>query len=122
MLRGFDYDHPVVAEPVSQTEIGRDIVKYADTAYPKGQYARRSVAWDTIGVIPDGTSLRDAYESYGSSQVIGYYDTVTGELEVHREPVSLAARADHARARAHARDRRPAVRARAVGRHGRGVP
>ncbi|MGA9160810.1 MAG: hypothetical protein WB297_08115 [Actinomycetota bacterium] len=81
MLRGFDYDHPVVAEPVSQTEIGRDIVKYADTAYPKGQYARRSVAWDTIGVIPDGTSLRAAYESYGSSQVIGYYDTVTGELK-----------------------------------------
>ena len=80
-LRGFDYDHPVVAEPVSQTEIGRDIVEYADTAYPKGQYARRSLAWDTIGVIPDGTSLRDAYESYGSSQVIGYYDTVTGTLK-----------------------------------------
>lgn len=81
MLRGFDYEHPVVAEPVSQAEIGRDIVKYSETAYPKGQYARRSIAWDTIGVIPDGTSLRAAYESYGSSQVIGYYDTVTGELK-----------------------------------------
>jgi hypothetical protein len=32
-------------------------------------------------VIPDGTSLRDAYENYGSSQVIGYYDTVTGQLK-----------------------------------------
>ncbi len=81
MLRGFDYDHPVVAEPVSQAEIGRDIVEYTDKAYPKGQYARRSIVWDTIGVIPVGTSLRDAYESYGSSQVIGYYDTVTGELK-----------------------------------------
>ena len=80
-IRGFDYSQRVVAKPVSQAEIGRDIVKYADTAYPAGQYARRSIAWDTIGVIPDGTSLRDAYENYGSSQVIGYYDTVTGQLK-----------------------------------------
>jgi len=80
-LRGFDYDHPVVAEPVSQAEIGRDVVAYADQAYPRGQYDRRSVAWDTIGVIPDGTDLRAAYENYGSSQVIGYYDTVTGTLK-----------------------------------------
>jgi hypothetical protein len=80
-IRGFDYDHPVVAEPVSQAQIGRDVVDYTDQAYPKGQYARRSIAWDTIGVIPDGTDLREAYENYGSSQVIGYYDTVTGTLK-----------------------------------------
>ena len=80
-IRGFDYSQRVVAEPVSQAEIGRDFVRFSDITYPEGQYARRSIAWDTIGVIPDGTSLRDAYESYGSSQVIGYYDTVTGELK-----------------------------------------
>ncbi|HKE53339.1 MAG TPA: hypothetical protein VKC55_01045 [Actinomycetota bacterium] len=80
-IRGFGYDHPVVAEPVSQAEIGRDVVAYTDQAYPKGQYARRSIAWDTIGVVPDGTDLRAAYESYGSSQVIGYYDTITGTLK-----------------------------------------
>ena len=80
-IRGFGYDHPVVAQAVSQAEIGRDVVDYADQAYPRGQYARRSTAWDTIGVIPDGTSLRQAYENYGSSQVIGYYDTITGTLK-----------------------------------------
>jgi hypothetical protein len=80
-LRGFDYAHPVAAEPVTQQVIAHDIVEYADIAYPKDQYLRRSVAWDAIGVIPDGTSLRDAYENYGSTQVIGYYDTVTGELK-----------------------------------------
>ena len=80
-IRGFDYDHSVVAEPVSQAQIGRDVVAYADQAYPKGQYARRSIAWDTIGVVPDGTDLRAAYEDYGSSQVIGYYDTITGTLK-----------------------------------------
>ncbi len=80
-IRGFDYTHPVVAQPVSQEEIGADLVAYADLAYPAEQYARRSLAWDTIGVIPDGTSLRQAYESYGGSQVIGYYDTLTGKLK-----------------------------------------
>jgi hypothetical protein len=80
-IRGFGYSEQVAAKPVSQEEIGRDLVEYADIAYPRAQFARRSVAWDTIGVIPGGTSLRDVYESYGSSQVIGYYDTVTGELK-----------------------------------------
>jgi hypothetical protein len=80
-LRGFDYAHPVVAQPVDQQEIAEDLVAYADIAYPAEQYERRSLAWDTIGVVPDGTSLRQAYESYGSTQVIGYYDTLTGELK-----------------------------------------
>ena len=80
-LRGFDFTKPVVAQAVDQDEIARDLVAYADIAYPKDQMARRSLAWDTIGVIPDGTSLREAYEGYGSTQVIGYYDTVTGELK-----------------------------------------
>jgi hypothetical protein len=80
-LRGFDYVHPVVAQPVEQQEIAEDLMSYADIAYPREQYERRSLAWDTIGVIPDGTSLRDAYENYGSTQVIGYYDTLTGELK-----------------------------------------
>ena len=80
-LRGFDYAHPVVAQPVDQQEIAEDLVAYADIAYPEEQFGRRSLAWDTIGVIPDDTSLRDAYESYGSTQVIGYYDTLTGELK-----------------------------------------
>jgi hypothetical protein len=80
-LRGFDYAHPVVAQPVEQQEIAEDLVAYADIAYPREQYERRSLAWDTIGVIPNGTSLRAAYENYGSTQVIGYYDTLTGELK-----------------------------------------
>lgn len=80
-IRGFGYSHPVVAQPVSQEEIAADLIAYADISYPEEQYARRSLAWDTIGVIPDGTSLRQAYEAYGGSQVIGYYNTLTGELK-----------------------------------------
>jgi len=80
-LRGFGYSKPVVAEAVTQAEIARDLTEYADIAYPKEQMARRSLAWETIGVIPDGTSLREVYEEYGSTQVIGYYDTLNGTLK-----------------------------------------
>jgi hypothetical protein len=80
-LRGFGYTRPVVAEAVTQAEIGRDLTEYADIAYPQEQMARRSRAWETIGVIPDGTNLRRVYEEYGSTQVIGYYDTLTGTLK-----------------------------------------
>jgi hypothetical protein len=80
-IRGFGFAKPVVAQAVTQAEIARDLTEYADIAYPEEQMARRSLAWDTIGVIPDGTSLRDVYEEYGSTQVIGYYDTLTGELK-----------------------------------------
>ena len=50
-IRGFDYSQPVVAEPVSQAEIGRDVASFSDITYPEGQYARRSIAWDTIGAV-----------------------------------------------------------------------
>jgi hypothetical protein len=80
-LRGFGYSKPVVAKAVTQAEIARDLTEYADIAYPREQMARRSLAWETIGVIPDGTSLRRVYEEYGSTQVIGYYDTLNGTLK-----------------------------------------
>jgi len=90
-LRGFGYSKPVVAEAVTQAEIARDLTAYADIAYPAEQMARRSLAWETIGVIPDGTSLRRVYEEYGSTQVIGYYDTLNGTLKFlgTREPSPL---------------------------------
>ena len=46
-LRGFDYAHPVVAQPVEQQEIAEDLVEYADVAYPREQYPS--------GAAPRGT-------------------------------------------------------------------
>jgi hypothetical protein len=71
----------VVAEPVTQQEIADDYAEYTDTAFPEEFYGRRSLAWQTIGVIPEGTSIREEMLEYGSTQVIGYYDTLTGELK-----------------------------------------
>jgi hypothetical protein len=80
-IRGFGFSERVVADPVSQQDIADGYAEYIDAAFPEDFYARRSAAWQTIGVIPEGASIRDALLAYGSTQVIGYYDTVTGELK-----------------------------------------
>lgn len=79
-IRGFGFSARVVAEPVTQQDIADGYTEYIETYYPEEFYARRSLAWQTIGVIPEGTEIRDELLEYGSTQVIGYYDTVTGEL------------------------------------------
>lgn len=79
-IRGFAFSRRVVAEPVTQAEIAKGYAEYLDQAFPEEFYGRRSRAWQTMGVIPDGTSIRDELLEYGSTQVIGYYDTLTGEL------------------------------------------
>ena len=79
-IRGFDFAHPVIADPSTQAEIGRGFQRSLERAVPTEQYARRSIVWQTIGVIPAGTQIRDELAEYGGTQVIGYYDTVSGEL------------------------------------------
>jgi len=80
-IRGFEFTRRVVAEPVTQQDIADGYNRYLDIAFPEDFYERRSLAWQTIGVIPADTSIRDAMLEYGSTQVIGYYDTLTGELK-----------------------------------------
>jgi hypothetical protein len=90
-IRGFGFERPVVADPVTQGEIAEGFSDYLDTALPEEFYERRSLAWGTIGVVPPGTSLRDELFEYATTQVIGYYDTVTGELKFigEQEPSPL---------------------------------
>ena len=79
-IRGFPFDHPVVADPVSQQEIAKGFRESLDAGFPVGLSERRSEVWRTIGVIPEGTDIRTDLAEYGGTQVIGYYDTETGEL------------------------------------------
>jgi hypothetical protein len=80
-IRGFDFTERVVAEPVTQETIADGVAESIDAAFPKDFYDRRSLAWQTIGVIPAGTSIRDEMLEWGNTQVIGYYNTLTGELK-----------------------------------------
>jgi acyl carrier protein len=79
-LRGLDFTERVVADSATQAELVDGLEESFDYSYPKELLERRSMAWQTIGVIPPGTSIRDELERFASGQVIGYYDTLTGEL------------------------------------------
>jgi hypothetical protein len=79
-LRGLTFTDPVVADPVTRAELVDGLEKSFDYSFPEDLLGRKSLAWQTIGVIPEGTSIRSDLEAYASGQVIGYYDTLTGEL------------------------------------------
>lgn len=79
-LRGLTFTEPVVADPATQQELVEGLEESFDYSYPEELLARRSRAWQTIGVISPGASIRAELEAFASGQVIGYYDTLTGEL------------------------------------------
>jgi hypothetical protein len=79
-VRGLEFVDPVSPQPVSQDQIG-DLLKDAlDRSFPQEMMDRRSRAWSTIGVIPEGTDLRAAVQDYAGTQVIGFYDTESHQL------------------------------------------
>ena len=79
-VRGFEYSEQVVAEPVTQERIARELTKAFDATYPRVFYERRTAAWQALGVIPDDVSIRDALLSFQTGQVVGFYNPVDGEL------------------------------------------
>jgi hypothetical protein len=79
-VRGLKYEHPVAVDPVTHRELVHGLDESFDHSYPVDMMHRRSLAWTTVGVVPDGTNLRDAVHGFLSSQVIGYYDPSSGQL------------------------------------------
>jgi len=79
-MRGLRFVHRVPVDATTHDQLVRGLARSFDASYPRKLYARRSRAWQTIGVIPSGTSLRGIVEQFASTQVIGYYDPLTGAL------------------------------------------
>jgi acyl carrier protein len=79
-LRGLDFTERVVADSATRAELVDGLEESFDYSFPEELLGRRSRAWQAIGVIPPETSIRDELEAFASGQVIGYYDTLTGEL------------------------------------------
>lgn len=79
-VRGLRYTSRVAVKALSQEQIDRRLTKNFDKTYPVDFYARRSQTWGTIGVIPEGTSIRDALLAFQTGQVVGYYNTFNKQL------------------------------------------
>ncbi len=79
-VRGLRYTSHVDVKALTQEQIDRRLAKNVDKTYPVDFYARRSQAWGTIGVIPAGSSIRDALEAFLTGQVVGFYNPANGQL------------------------------------------
>ena len=79
-VRGLSFEEPVPAEPVTAKEMARRIGAETDAILGGDQVGRRSLAWQTLGAIPEGTDLAAAYRGLMTGGVIGYYDPDSGAL------------------------------------------
>jgi hypothetical protein len=79
-VRGLRFEEPVPVEPVTPAEMSRRVRASVERSSPSGMDDRRSHAWQTIGVIPPGTTIRDALGRLAAGQVVGYYVPETGRL------------------------------------------
>jgi hypothetical protein len=79
-IRGLEFTEPVPVDAASHDELVKGLIQSFDSSYPGKMYDRRSRAWQTIGVVPRGTSIRRSIERFAGSQVIGYYDPLSGQL------------------------------------------
>jgi hypothetical protein len=78
--RGLTFKRPIAPEAVSQREIARLLDRSYQTQYPKDQAAAEGRALITIGALPAGTDLYEAVVEFGTSQILGFYDTETHRL------------------------------------------
>jgi hypothetical protein len=79
-VRGLRYERPVAVETITQTEMASRIRASFSDSFPTAFWRRRSITWQTIGVIPPGTDMRTVMLQFETGQVAGYYDPNTGEL------------------------------------------
>jgi hypothetical protein len=79
-VRGLTFEHPVAVEAITQMEMAARLRASSRESLPALFLRRRSIAWQTIGVIPRATDLRTALLHFETGQVAGYYDPNTGQL------------------------------------------
>lgn len=83
-LRGLRAASPIPAVGLPRDEVAAGIGEAFDSMYPGELYDRRSVAWATIGVIPEGTNFVEEISAFEGA-VLGYYDTLTDHLVFARD-------------------------------------
>jgi hypothetical protein len=79
-VRGLRFERRVNVEAVTPQEIDRRLAHYFDVYYPRRSYARRTLAWRTIGAIPAGIGILEALGRYQQGQVLGFYNSQNEEL------------------------------------------
>jgi hypothetical protein len=79
-VRGSTYEHAVPVQPVTSAQMDAKVAASFDDSYPKDFYARRTLAWRAMGVIPAHADIRQALLAFQTGQVVGFYNPDTGQL------------------------------------------
>jgi hypothetical protein len=79
-VRQLTFERPVTPEPLSQQEMQQQLRESLDQQFPADLVAREGQTLTTIGALPPGTDLRQALVDYGTSQIIGFYNSETKRL------------------------------------------
>ncbi|HXJ62480.1 MAG TPA: hypothetical protein VNN79_01890 [Actinomycetota bacterium] len=80
--RELTYLAPVPIDSVTPAELRTGLEARFDREYPADLMARRSRAWSTVGVVPAGIDLRDAFHRYVSAEQGASYDVDTNVLSL----------------------------------------
>jgi hypothetical protein len=79
-VRDLRFKQPVVPEPLSKDQIEQQL-RDSLTKQFSGDVVRREGQTEiAIGALPAGTDLRQVLVDYGTSQIVGFYDTTNRRL------------------------------------------
>lgn len=81
-IRGLAFQRPVPVRPSSGSDMIRALARDLDREVPSAKWRAVEDAWEALGLIPEGTSLRNTYVRLMDDEVVGYYDPRSGELAV----------------------------------------
>jgi len=79
-VRGLRYEHPVAVQPLSAAQLDAKVLAAFNGSYPASFYARRTLAWRALGVIPPDADIRRALRLFQTGEIVGFYDPDTGRL------------------------------------------
>jgi hypothetical protein len=80
VVRDLRFTRPVVPEPLSQTELQAQLRKSLEEAYSTDLVRAEGQTDVTVGALPPGTDLGRVLVDYGTSQIVGFYDSTNRRL------------------------------------------
>lgn len=79
-VRRLRFKRRVAPEPLNRRQLERQLRSSLDDEFPPEEAAREGKTLTTIGALPSGTNFRRAVVEFGTSQIVGFYDTLTHRL------------------------------------------
>jgi hypothetical protein len=81
-LRGVRFEKLPVPQTVSTEQAREEGLADLDKSYPPAQRDADETLYETLGLLPEGTDLKEISASVFGEQVAGYYDPRNGRLRI----------------------------------------